>query len=133
MQYTQNNIIVTDSNGKLLRQTLINGISYQYGTDISTIDNHGLVEYVAPTPAPTATEPAVPFEVTMRQARLMLARAGLLADINNAIASMGEEAQITWEYATHVQRDSPLIEMVREDKGLTIEQIDALFIEASEL
>jgi hypothetical protein len=132
MQYTQNNIIVTDNNGKLLRQTLINGISYQHGTDISTIENHGLVEYVAP-PAPIAAEPAVPFEVTMRQARLMLARAGLLTDINNAIASMGEEAQITWEYATHVQRDSPLIEMVREDKGLTIEQIDALFIGASEL
>jgi hypothetical protein len=52
MQYTQNNIIVTDNNGKLLRQTLINEISYQHGTDISTIDNHGLVEYVAPTSTP---------------------------------------------------------------------------------
>jgi hypothetical protein len=37
------------------------------------------------------------------------------------------------EYATEVKRDSPLIDAVATKAGLTVEQIDQMFIEASTL
>lgn len=108
--------------------------SYDYIVILSDAERETLEITVQapPTPTPVSTEPQVPFEVTMRQARLTLSRAGLLNDINLAIQSMGEESKIEWEYATHVQRDSPLIEMVRQGKGLSEKDIDNLFISASQ-
>lgn len=81
----------------------------------------------APAPAPV-----IPDAITMRQARLALLDAGLLATVDQAIASMsgveGEAARIEWEYAMEVRRDSPLIAALGPALGLTGEQIDALFV-----
>lgn len=75
----------------------------------------------------------IPQSVSMRQARLALHAAGLLAGINAAITQIGGAAQIEWEYATEVRRDNPLIEMVRQANSMTVEQIDQLFIAASQI
>lgn len=77
-------------------------------------------------------------EVTMRQARLALLKAGLLDKVQAAISGIVDStertaAQIEWEYATVVKRDSPLIEAVAVQAGLTETQIDQMFIEASQL
>lgn len=79
----------------------------------------------------------VPVAVTMRQARLALLSAGMLAQVNAAIAGMpgaeGEAARIEWEYAQDVRRDSPLVAALVGDIGLADEDLDSLFIDASRL
>jgi hypothetical protein len=83
--------------------------------------------YVALPPAP----PAILTSVTMRQARLALLGAGLLDQVNAAITDPA--AQIEWEYATTVERNSPLVQNLSVGLGLTEEQLDSLFTTASTL
>ena len=79
----------------------------------------------------------VPMSVTMRQARLALLAAGLLAGVDAALAALPEPdksaAVIEWEYALEVRRDSPLMAAVSAALGLTDEQVDALFVTAGSL
>lgn len=73
----------------------------------------------------------VPEAVTARQARLALLGAGVLAQVDAALASIpgieGEAARIEWEYALEIRRDSPLIGALAPALGLTSEQVDDLF------
>lgn len=81
--------------------------------------------------------PLIPQSVTMRQARLALLAAGLLPSVSAAIASMQEPersaAQITWEFAATVDRESGLVPSLATALGLTEAQIDDLFISAAKL
>ena len=74
----------------------------------------------------------VPQVVTMRQARLALLGAGLLAQVNTAVANMpgaeGDSARIEWEYAQEVRRDSPLVAALSATFGWTSAQLDDLFV-----
>ncbi|MXO72863.1 hypothetical protein [Alteraurantiacibacter buctensis] len=78
-----------------------------------------------------------PEAISMRQARLALLGAGLLATVDQAIVAMpgveGEAARIEWEYAQEVRRDSPLIAALGPVLGLTAEQIDGLFVAGAAL
>lgn len=74
----------------------------------------------------------VPSSITPRQARLKLLEADLLDNLE-AVITTNRAWQIEWEYATEVQRDSPLIAAVAVQAGLTELQIDQMFIEASKL
>ena len=73
----------------------------------------------------------VPEVVTMRRARLALLGAGLLAQVNTAVANMpgteGDAARIEWEYAQEVRRDSPLVAGLSAALGLTDETLDNLY------
>ena len=84
-------------------------------------------------PAP----PVVPPSVTMRQARLALLGAGLLASVDAAIDSLPspqkEAVRIEWEYATEVQRSSGIVPIMGEALGLDDAALDALFVEAEGL
>jgi hypothetical protein len=104
-------------------------------------DNEDYLDYLAwlaagntPTPA-DPTPPIPPTEVSMRQARLALLGAGLLSTVNSAIAAMtgaeGEAARIEWEYATSVNRNSPLVSGLTGALSLTSDQLDQLFTVAS--
>ncbi|MCB2052282.1 MAG: hypothetical protein KDE63_12720 [Novosphingobium sp.] len=77
----------------------------------------------------------VPQVVSMRQARLALLAAGSLAAVDAAIAALPspqkEAAQIEWEYATEVQRDSALIASLAPALGMDDAAIDALFVAAA--
>lgn len=85
--------------------------------------------------APPVVPPTPPHSVTMRQARLALLEAGQLAAINAAIAGMPspqrEAAQIEWEFAATVDRDSAFLQGLAQVLGLTEAQIDALFLLAA--
>jgi hypothetical protein len=74
----------------------------------------------------------VPASITPRQARLKLLEVGLLDELE-AVITTNRAWQIEWEYATEVKRDSPLIDAVATQAGLTEEQIDQMFKEASKL
>lgn len=76
--------------------------------------------------------------VTMRQARLALLGAGLLAPVEAAIAAIGDDAeraaaQIIWEFATEVRRTDPLLAALGPALGLDDAAIDALFAVAETL
>ena len=79
----------------------------------------------------------VPAVVTMRQARLALLGAGLLAGVKAAINALPskqkEAAKIEWEYATDVQRSSGLVLMMGAALGLDDAALDALFVAAAAL
>ena len=84
-----------------------------------------------------AFKATVPKSVTMRQARLAMLGAGILANVEAAIQTMqspeGDAARIEWEYAIDVQRDWPLVVNLDPALNLTELQIDNLFIEANKL
>lgn len=88
----------------------------------------------APAPVPVVV---VPDKVTMRQARLALLGAGLLANVNAAINAMtgqaGDAARIEWEYALSVDRNSTLVAGMAAALSLTTEQLDTLFTAAATL
>lgn len=98
------------------------------------------VDQAEPTAAEIAVElarAAVPQAVTMRQARLALLCAGMLAAVNAAIAAMpgvqGEAARIEWEFSSEVKRAQPLVMALGPVLGLSDAQLDALFISAGAL
>lgn len=89
------------------------------------------------TPSPPAP-PVVPAAVTMRQARLALLGAGLLDDVDTAIAAIPDEttrraAQIEWEFSNEVQRNNSFTALLGAGLGLSSAQIDELFIQAAAL
>lgn len=83
----------------------------------------------------TPPAPLVPEAVTMRQARLALFAAGHLPAVDTLIAALPspqrEAAQIEWEYAADVRRDSPLVVAIGAALGLNDAAKDALFIDAA--
>ena len=85
--------------------------------------------YQAP-PAVTPPAPIIPQQVTMRQACIQLEIDGLLDDVEALVATLPRIYQIEWQRASVVLRDNPLVEIVRQQKGMTSEQIDALFVAA---
>lgn len=80
--------------------------------------------YVAPPPAPVTC-------ITSRQARLALNAAGLLPTVNAAVAASSEQVKIEWEYAQELERDWPTLLALSVELGLTTEQVDELFLQAS--
>ena len=82
---------------------------------------------VAEIEAAKNAPPPVPAQVTMRQARLALLDAGLLANVETAIAGAGQAAAIEWEYAQTVDRSSGLVPAMATALGMTEAQIDDLF------
>ena len=87
---------------------------------------------------PNLAKPPVPQSVTMRQARLALLGAGLLDSVDAAIAAIPDPvqrkaAEIEWEYAQTVDRNSPFTQQLAAGLGLTDAQLDALFTTAASL
>lgn len=89
-------------------------------------------KFAAP-PAP-AQPPVVIAAVTARQARLALLAAGKLTAVNAAIDALPmaerEKAKVEWEFATTVERASPLVQLLATTLSL---DLDALFTAAAKL
>ena len=104
----------------------------ELGTDLTeheTLLADWVASYVPPDPEPVQ----VPQVVTIRQAKLTLLQAGLLDDVDAAVAQADRATQIEWEYATEVHRNWPTLRSVQGAVGLTSEQVDELFIRAASL
>lgn len=95
-------------------------------------DYEALTDYAPPQCADT-----VPQEVPMRQARLALLAAGLLDQVDAAIAAMPEPqkkaASIEWEYSNALQRSNPFVAQLGAALGLDESVIDDLFVAAAKL
>lgn len=80
----------------------------------------------------------VPSDITPRQARLVLAKHGLLTSVSGAIAAIEDEqqrqvAEIEWEYATSIERRAEWVNTLHAALGLDQARVDSLFIEAATL
>lgn len=83
---------------------------------------------------PTATDPgAVPASVSAFQARAALFAAGLLDDVEAAVAAADRLTRIAWESAQAFERGSPTIATLAAALGLSDEQLDDLFRAAAEI
>lgn len=91
-----------------------------------------LSEGNTPLPADPVVS-VIPSVVTMRQARIALNRADLLASVNAAVAVADEETKIAWEFSTEVQRNFPLVQTLAAALNLTEAQLDELFTTAAAL
>lgn len=83
-----------------------------------------------PVAPPVPEPPAVPVSISPLQARRALLAAGLLDDVEAALAEAPRETQLAWEYAVEVRRDDPMLFSVAAALGLTAGQVDALFLAA---
>lgn len=102
------------------------------GTDLAeheTLLSDWVASYVPPPPEPAQ----VPQVITIRQAKLALLAAGLLDEVDAAVAGSDRATQIEWEYATEVHRSWPTLTAVQAVAGLTDAQVDGLFIAAAAL
>lgn len=93
----------------------------------------GLTELPEPEAPVTPAPPAVPVEVSARQARLALYNAGLLETVEQTIAQAPRNVQIEWEYATVFRRDNALLNQLWATLGYTEAQLDALFTSAASI
>lgn len=84
--------------------------------------------------APQLRDDSTTVSVTKRQAQLALLNFGLLDAVNQAVASMGREAQINWDAASSIDRSNPFIEAIAKGVlGMTDAQLDQLFALAATL
>lgn len=79
------------------------------------------------------SEPQIPQVITIRQAKLVLLEAGLLDDVDAAVAQADRTTRIEWEYATEIKRDWPTLLVMQSALNLTDAQVDQLFIDGAML
>lgn len=123
--------------GAAMRYALVNAA----GETETVILLDGVISYEPPAgyslvpeagaPPMTSAPVTVPPVITARQARLALHAAGLLAGVDAAVTTAGGAVQIEWEYATEIERASPLVASIGSALGMDGAQIDALFIDAA--
>lgn len=85
------------------------------------------------------TPPPKPESVTPAQIRIWLLSNGIdLETVAGMIAAIPDEtirkiAQVRWEYGLVVLRNDPLVQQMGSALGLTVEQMDAAFLAASQI
>ena len=89
-------------------------------------------------PAPAAPlVPAVPTEVTNRQARIVLIRRGLIGKVDAALRGADQtveanaEALASWDFANTFSRDEPIIAAMAKLLELSDADLDGLFTTAA--
>lgn len=83
-----------------------------------------IAAFVPPPPPP-------PEKITQRQVRLILLKNNMLDQVESAItnstAADAKELQISWEYASEIERSSTFITSMAASLNLTDSQIDDMF------
>lgn len=76
----------------------------------------------------------VPQTLTPRQIRMQLTNSGLRQQVEDMVANSNDYAlKDWWEYSLDYKRDNPILIDIATQLGLTDEQLDDMFIQASKL
>jgi hypothetical protein len=89
--------------------------------------------YTPPDPAEILATERAAMVVSRFQARAALLNAGLLDQIEEALATVDPFAKLAWTDAVEFRRNSPTIAALQSAVGLTDEQIDDLFRAAAKI
>lgn len=83
----------------------------------------------------TAIPVAVPESVPVHHLRRALRQFGMLASVNAYMAQLGDDDEMreSWEYAPYFRRDALGIESARVALGLSVAQVDGLFVAAGQI
>lgn len=81
----------------------------------------------SPAPADLLAQEREGMVVSRFQAKAALLQAGLLVDVENAVASGDVLTQLAWSEAVEFHRTSPMIAKLAVTVGLSPEQIDDIF------
>lgn len=134
--------LVRDSDGEVVQQwggtwgiyvSAPNPMRLPNGDDVhapaigQSYAGYTLMELYADEPLPRVAH------VTPRQAKLALLAAGLLDSVESIVIQQDRATQISWNEAIEFRRSDTLINNLGKQLGLTDEQIDNLFLEASKL
>lgn len=126
-----------DSNGRIVNTIVIGSLAGRPDLIDASIGGGIGDSVVNGALVPATPVVVIPTEVTMRQARLALLGANLLASVDAAIAALSEPAKsaalIEWEYSSAVQRHNGFVSLLAPALGLTEGQLDDLFIAAAQL
>lgn len=81
---------------------------------------------------------AVPIQVTRAQGKAALIRSGLWQGVRDFVEAIADEAEkavaeVALNDTTHWQRTSPFLNSAAQSLGLTDQQLDDLFIQASKI
>lgn len=79
-----------------------------------------------------ADENIVPIRITRLQAKLQLLEIGLLDEVEE-LAKQDRRVELYWTDAQSIERNHPILNQMVTALGLTSEQLNNLFIEASKL
>lgn len=96
-----------------------------YAVEVAPINNKQTWELVV-------IPKEVPQSITPLQAKLQLLKLGLLDEVETLVTG-DRTAQLYWEYASIIERDNAVLLLMATQLGLTSEQVDEMFIEASKL
>jgi hypothetical protein len=126
-----------------MKALVINGIVYGAFKSIEELDDRYLCDNVEMqfsvvgkgeiVDADTVELPVIQQEkpktesISMRQARLELLNRNLLDDVNVALSSLSQAAQIEWEYATEVRREHPLVAQLSVLLNMSESDMDSFF------
>jgi hypothetical protein len=113
-------------------------IEYIDGHDYEFKDGEVYQTPIIKSKPPVENPTMVPEQISAMQIRLWLIKNNInLAQVQGAIDSiedvlLRDELSVKWEYAPYFERSNPFIDQVGSILGLSSEQIDQAFIEASE-
>jgi hypothetical protein len=71
--------------------------------------------------------------ITPRQVRLQLTAIGLRKAVEDYVSASSQDVKDWWEFSTSIERNSPLLISVAIQLGLSSEQLDQFFTDASKL
>lgn len=111
--------------------SVISGPTYSINHDTKKVVGTYEIHPIAPSPL------VVPDSISARQIRLWLIQQGISLDsVTNSIMALENQMQrdsllVEWEYAPYIERSHPMLGPLALSLGLTEEDINRAFIEAS--
>lgn len=92
-----------------------------------------VAEFYAMQEAIANEPPRVPQVISRFQAKAALLQAGLLDDVEQAVAGSDALTQLAWAEAQELRRESPMVTAIAGALELTDEEVDDLFRQAAEI
>lgn len=121
---------------QLGEQVVMDGIDgYIRLANLEKVDDDIVAEAVQEQKEKALQEYRASMKISARQARIALLSIGKLSLVQEAISQLAspdkEVAEVTWEYATEIDRLNPFVSMLGAGLGMSDDEIDELFVQGA--